>query len=147
MAPHYAFQVKMRMMEVREATGPQARTAADFAAAFQDIAGAGQEMFFVVTLDTKNKTIDRHMISMGTLTASLVHPREVYRPALLDGAAAVAFVHNHPSGDTTPSPEDRALTRRLCEAGHVLGLRILDHVIIGRHGYHSFLEQGEMPQK
>jgi DNA repair protein RadC len=90
----------------------------------------------------KNDVIDRHMISLGTLTASLVHPREVYRPALQDGAAAVAFVHNHPSGDPTPSPEDRALTKRLADAGALLGIRVLDHVIVGRERFYSFVDEG-----
>jgi len=78
------------------------------------------------------------------LTASLVHPREVYRPALIDSAAAVAFVHHHPSGDCTPSPEDHSITKQLVEAGKILGIRVLDHVVVSRNGYYSFVDNNQM---
>ena len=90
-----------------------------------------QEEFHVVTLDTKNQVIDTHQISIGTLDASLVHPREVFRPAIKDAAASVILVHNHPSGDATPSTEDIAVTRRLESAAELLGIKVLDHIILG----------------
>lgn len=142
MATQYATQIKAKVFQVREATGPCVRDGSDFLAPFDDIRNACKEMFFVVTLNQKNKVIDRHLISMGTLTASLVHPREVFRPAILDNAAAVAFVHNHPSGDTTPSSEDRSMTRRLKDCAELLGIRLLDHIIIGGDNYTSFLDEG-----
>jgi DNA repair protein RadC len=92
---------------------------------------ARQEEFHIVTLDTKNQVIDTHQITVGTLDASLVHPREVFRPAIKDAAAAVILVHNHPSGDATPSPEDFAVTRRLDSAAELLGMRVLDHIVLG----------------
>ena len=137
----YSYSLKEKIFEVREASGPTVREAEGFAKAFQDIRKADKEMFFVVTLNQKHQIIDRHLISMGSLTAALVHPREVFKPAILDSAAAVAFVHNHPSGDTTPRPEDRNLTDRLKEAGDILGIRVLDHIIVG-DGHFSFSESG-----
>jgi DNA repair protein RadC len=85
------------------------------------------------------------LTSQGTLTASLVHPREVFRPALRESAAAVVLVHNHPSGDPAPSHEDREITRRLARAGALLGVPVLDHVIVADRGYASLREQGELP--
>ena len=95
-------------------------------------ADAKQEYFHVVTLDTKHRVIDAHEVSRGTLNGSTAHPREVFRPAIKDAAAAVILVHNHPSGDPSPSREDIAVTRRLEAAGQHLGIEVLDHVIITR---------------
>jgi len=103
---------------------------------------ARQEEFHLVTLDTKNQVIGTHHISMGTLDASLVHPREVFRPAIKDAAASVILVHNHPSGDATPSKEDLAVTRRLQSAGELLGIKVLDHIILGRDSATSIREHG-----
>ncbi len=93
---------------------------------------AKQEEFHIVSLDTKNQVIDTHQITVGTLDASLVHPREVFRAAIKDAASSIILVHNHPSGDPTPSPEDRAVTRRLEESGKTLGIDVLDHIVLGR---------------
>lgn len=90
-----------------------------------------QEEFHIVTLDTKNQVIDTHQITVGTLDASLVHPREVFRAAIKDAASSIILVHNHPSGDPTPSKEDHAVTNRLTECGKTLGIDVLDHIIIG----------------
>ena len=90
-----------------------------------------QEEFHVVSLDTKNQVIATHQITVGTLDASLVHPREVFRPAIKDAAASVILVHNHPSGDATPSEQDLAVTRRLDSAAELLGIRVLDHIVLG----------------
>jgi len=89
------------------------------------------EEFCIVTLDTKHRPIRIVRITRGTLTASLVHPREVFRPAIVDCAGAIFLVHNHPSGDPTPSPEDRAVTRRLKDVSALIGIQILDHLVIG----------------
>lgn len=95
------------------------------------IADAKQEEFHVVTLDTKNQVIDTHQITVGTLDASLVHPREVFRAAIKDAASSIILVHNHPSGDPTPSREDFAVTKRLEESGETLGIDVLDHIVLG----------------
>jgi len=108
----------------------------------QDLEPAAQETFQVLTLSQKHTLIDRHLVSLGSLTASLVHPREVFRRAIHDSAAAVILIHNHPSGDPTPSREDRDITRRLKEAGDLLGIPVLDHVIVGRGRYASLAEEG-----
>jgi DNA repair protein RadC len=101
-----------------------------------------RELFYVILLNNKNKKIRDVKISEGSLTASLVHPREVYNPVVRDSAAAVIFVHNHPSGDPLPSPEDIEITRRLKEVGDVMGVRVLDHVVIGADRYYSFSDRG-----
>ena len=102
---------------------------------------AVQEEFHVVTLDTKHKPLQSHRITVGTLDASLVHPREVFRPAIRDAASAVILVHNHPSGDPTPSREDRQVTEQLTEAGRMLGITVLDHIIVARDATVSIREQ------
>lgn len=95
------------------------------------IADGCREELHIVCLDTKNQVSSTHQISVGTLDASLVHPREVFRPAIKDSAASILLVHNHPSGDPTPSKEDHAVTRRLEEAGKTLGIEVLDHIVLG----------------
>lgn len=92
---------------------------------------SAREEFHIVTLDTKHQVIDTHQVSVGTLDASLVHPREVFRPAIKDAASAILLVHNHPSGDPTPSPEDRQVTSRLESAGRIVGIDVLDHIVLG----------------
>lgn len=101
-----------------------------------------QEEFHVLLLDGRHRLIRAALITRGTLTASLVHPREVFRQALREAAAAVVLVHNHPSGDPTPSDEDRQLTERLTRAGELLGIPVLDHVIVAETGFSSLRELG-----
>ncbi len=101
---------------------------------------AVQEEFHVVTLDTKHKPIGTHQVTVGTLDASLVHPREVFRPAIRHAAAAVLLVHNHPSGDPKPSREDQLVTQQLTEAGKLLGIQVLDHIVVARNGCVSMRE-------
>jgi DNA repair protein RadC len=103
-----------------------------------------QERFVVVMLDGRHRVVSEEVVSQGTLTASLVHPREVFRPALRASAAALILVHNHPSGDPTPSAEDRTVTARLARAGEILGIRVLDHVVVAERGYVSLREEGAL---
>ncbi len=105
---------------------------------------APTEQFHIVLLDSRHRVLRSILTSQGTLTATLVHPREVFRPALREAAAALVLVHNHPSGDPSPSPEDREITRRLARAGMLLGIPVLDHVIVADRGYASLREQGEL---
>ena len=100
------------------------------------------ELFKVVLLDAKNRVIKDVTVSEGSLTLSIVHPREVFALAVRESAAAVILLHNHPSGDPTPSLEDRQLTDRLVAAGQLLGIRVLDHLIIGDGRYVSFADEG-----
>ncbi|MBI3925804.1 MAG: DNA repair protein RadC [Armatimonadetes bacterium] len=102
-----------------------------------------QEHFRGLYLDARRRLLQDITISIGTLTASLVHPREVFRPALECSAASLVVAHNHPSGDSTPSREDLSLTRRLKRAGDILGIELLDHLIIGRGEFVSLKELGE----
>jgi len=101
-----------------------------------------QEVFLCLLLDTKNRLMSEREVSRGGLDASVVNPRDVFAEAVREGASAVIFVHNHPSGDATPSPDDRRITRRLNDAGDLLGVRVLDHLIIGRDAYTSLADEG-----
>jgi DNA repair protein RadC len=101
-----------------------------------------REVFRIALLDAQNGLLCDRVISEGTLSASLVHPREVFKPAILESAASVILLHNHPSGDPTPSREDIRLTRQLVECARLLDLRIHDHVIVGHGVYVSLAEQG-----
>lgn len=103
---------------------------------------AKQEMFFVLLLNTKNRIIREVLVSKGSLDTSLIHPREVFKEAIRESSASVIFVHNHPSGDPQPSKDDIAITHRLYETGEIIGIKVLDHVIIGRNSYYSFLDNG-----
>jgi len=101
-----------------------------------------RETFLALLLDGKNRVIREVRVSEGSLTASIVHPREVFNPAIRESAAAVVFVHNHPSGDPAPSRQDLEVTRRLVQTGEVVGIRVLDHVILGSEGHVSFADSG-----
>jgi DNA repair protein RadC len=101
-----------------------------------------KECFFTVLLDARNRYIRTELVSVGSLDATIAHPREVFNPALHDHAPSIIIVHNHPSGDPTPSGEDISLTRRLREAGNVLGIKLLDHIIIAGEKFYSFRSQG-----
>ncbi|MHC4954993.1 MAG: RadC family protein [Planctomycetota bacterium] len=103
-----------------------------------------KEVFCVVLLDARHRIMGEERISEGSLTSSIVHPREVFVPAVRESAGAVVFVHNHPSGEPSPSEDDIAVTRRLESAADLLGIRVLDHVIIGDGEYASFKEMGLM---
>jgi len=100
------------------------------------------EVFAIVCLNTKLRVLAYHEVSRGSLDSSLAHPREVFRAAILANAAGIILVHNHPSGDPTPSPDDVGLTQRLRAAGTVLGIDVLDHLVIGDGQYYSFKETG-----
>lgn len=103
------------------------------------IANLDRENFVAVLLNTKNEVLEVPTVSVGTLSASLVHPREVFKPAIRASAAGVILAHNHPSGRVEPSREDREVTRRLCDAAEIIGIEVLDHVILG-DGHFSMKE-------
>jgi len=103
-----------------------------------------KEEFRGLYLNARNKVIHDEIISIGTLTANLVHPREVFRPAFEYGCAAIIVVHNHPSGDPTPSEEDISLTRQLVQVSRIMGIEVLDHVIIGKGNFVSLKEMGKL---
>lgn len=110
------------------------------------LADLEQEEFLVILVNAKNHVLDVESVSRGTLTASLVHPREVFRPAVKRSAHAVILAHNHPSGDPKPSREDLQITQRLVEAGKLMGIEVLDHVVIGKGRYVSLRAERRIPE-
>lgn len=100
-----------------------------------------KEQFRVILLNVKNKLIKEVLISQGSLTASIVHPREVLKPVIKESAASVIFVHNHPSGEPEPSVDDIEITNRLCKSCNILGVSVLDHIIVAENGYFSFRQK------
>ncbi len=103
-----------------------------------------QEHFVIVLLDSKNRILRDHIVSKGSLTGSMAHPREVFQQAIRHAASGVILMHNHPSGDASPSREDKDVTDRLKEAGEILGIRVLDHVVLGADDYYSFKDEGDI---
>lgn len=138
-----ALELGRRAAEEERPEGERVRSASDVYSlvrlVMQDLP---HEEFHVLLLNTQNHVLRHLQITRGTLDASLVHPREVFRPAIAEAAAGIILVHNHPSGDPTPSAEDRSVTRQLRAAGTTLGIEVLDHVVIGEGRYVSFVEAG-----
>lgn len=102
-----------------------------------------QENFYVLMLNAKNVVIKEELISKGVLDSALIHPREVFKPAIKNSAARIILVHNHPSGDPSPSEEDLEITKVIMEVGEKVGIRVVDHVIVGSNTYWSYLEKGD----
>lgn len=115
--------------------------ASDVWAISRDLADLPVEHFVGFFLDVRHRVIERRTLAIGSLTGVEVHPRDVFRAAIVAGAAAVIFVHNHPSGDPTPSRQDVELTTRLREVGEIVGIPVVDHVVIGNEGYVSLAER------
>jgi DNA repair protein RadC len=114
----------------------------DIYAALARYARARNERFFAITLDGAHEIIKIHIVSIGLVNRTVVHPREVFITAIKDNATAIVVAHNHPSGHLDPSPEDRDITDRLRQAADVIGISLLDHLTFGRTGYFSFVEHG-----
>lgn len=134
------FELARRLMRQEEdevIKGPK-----DVYALAKDLQTAKKEHFVVFYLDARNRVLMKETISIGSLTASLVHPREVFQPAVGLSAASLILVHNHPSGDPRPSQEDLALTRRLVEAGRIMGIEVVDHLIVGHKTFVSLRDEG-----
>lgn len=112
---------------------------------FASIRGRKQEHFASLTLNGAHEMIECRVVTVGLLTSSPVHPREVFADAISDRAAAMILAHNHPSGNLEPSPDDLALTRQLAEAGKILGIEVLDHLVVTKTGYTSLRERGHLP--
>jgi DNA repair protein RadC len=111
----------------------------------ESVRGARRETFFALLLDARRRILSMRVVSQGSADSALVHPREVFSPAVREGASAIVVAHNHPSGDPTPSPEDRAVTERLRRAGQLLGIELLDHVVVGDDRCFSFAEESFLP--
>lgn len=137
------FEVARRYGETEWTAGVPFKGSYDVYAHFRErLAAETVEFFLAVLLDNKHRKLRDLVVSQGSLTSSIVHPRDVYARIIRDAAAAVIFVHNHPSGDPTPSREDLEITRRLREVGEIIGVRVLDHVVIGKGRYVSFVDDG-----
>jgi DNA repair protein RadC len=122
--------------------GLKIESAEDVLPLIANIAGKSQEHFVCISLNGANEVIEKRVVTIGLLDRSLVHPRDVYADVISDRAAAVIFAHNHPSGNLQPSDEDLKTQDQLVQAAKILGIRVLDHVIVGRKGYYSFQEAG-----
>lgn len=141
-----AFGLARRLTECRYRPGVAVRGGVDVATVIRDtVRNVQQERFFALFLDVRHRLLSLRTISAGGLDSAPVHPREVFRPAIREGASAIVIAHNHPSGDPTPSPDDRALTERLRDAGTLLGIEVLDHVVVGNDRYFSFAEVQSFP--
>lgn len=138
-----AFELGRRLASAPLERGQAIRAPADVQRHFQPRwRNRRRESFHALQLDGRHRLVSVDEVSVGTLTASLVHPREVFRAAIRNAAAALLLVHHHPSGDPSPSAEDRSVTERLVAAGRLLGIRVVDHVIVAESGYFSFQEAG-----
>jgi len=111
---------------------------------FKKHAGDDVEHFMIAVLNGAHEVVDVLVVTKGLVNRTIVHPREIFRPALMLNACAIILSHNHPSGNLEPSPEDLEITQRLVDAGGILGVPVLDHVIISKNGYRSLVETGEM---
>jgi len=136
-------ELAQRYGEVEWKPGAAFRGSGDVYAQFRErLAAETTEHFYAVLLDNKHRKIRDVLVSKGSLTAAIVHPRDIFLQVIRYAAAAVVFVHNHPSGDPTPSKEDLEITRRLREVADIIGVRVLDHVVIGQGRYVSFVDDG-----
>jgi DNA repair protein RadC len=139
--------VMIQLPLVRESLKEKVRSPQDVARICSDMKELAQETFHILMLNSKNGLVNRVLATVGIVDSALVHPREVFRQAVVENASAIVLVHNHPSGDPTPSAEDLRITRQMVEAGKVLGIGVSDHVIIGREvesgrGFLSMREAG-----
>ena len=140
-----ALELGVRRVRRMRRRGPALRSARDVHRLVSPrLRHHGREVFVVLFLDGRNRIVREVDVASGGVTACAIHPREVFEPAIREGAPSVLFVHNHPSGDPTPSAEDLALTRRLVRAGEALGIRVLDHVVVGDGTFVSLAEAGLM---
>ncbi|MGE5557113.1 MAG: RadC family protein [Bacillota bacterium] len=138
-----AFELGMRLSRYFEKERYMIGNPRDAAALITSrLSGLDKEHFQVMYLNVKNQVLAQDVVSIGHLHASLVHPRELFKGAIRHSAAGVILAHNHPSGDPKPSPDDLLLTKRLAEAGEIIGIRVLDHIIVGDQKYVSLKEEG-----
>ncbi len=140
-----AMELGKRLGETIDKTIPVIETPADALPLFSEIRDKKKEHFMVLYVNTRNQVILKEIISIGTLNASLVHPREVFEPAVRTLAAGIILAHNHPSGEAEPSDADIAVTKRMTEAGKLMGIEVLDHIIITKGKWYSFRDHGRMP--
>ena len=137
-----AFGLARRLVEAEQPPGAPVRGGSDVAQIVREsVRHTKQESFFALLLDARHRVIGFRVVSTGGLQSAPVHPREVFGPAIREGAAAMVVAHNHPSGDPTPSDEDRRITERLREVGQLIGIELLDHVVVGDRRFYSFADE------
>ena len=137
-----AFELGKRLLSEKDRVKGQFRTSAEVANYYiPKMTNVKKDVFKSLLLDSNNKLIKEVIIYEGSLNYSVVHPREAFNPAIKESAAAVIFIHNHPSGDPTPSAEDLEITKRLKKASEIVGIKLLDHIIIGDNSYFSFVDE------
>lgn len=129
--------MKIKILQVREATGSKINNPADVFDMMREEALADREIFWVLHLNTRNKIIEKEICHIGCLDSSVVHPREVFKKAVINSAYCIMTVHNHPSGALEPSKEDKAIWERLRQAGDILGIELLDNLVISSKGIYS----------
>ena len=141
-----AFGLGRRLVESRFRPGTALQHGGDVARlVLEATRGIAKETVFALLLDGRHRVLGLRVVSTGSLLSAPIHPREVFRPAIREGAAALVVAHNHPSGDPSPSPEDRAVTERLREVGRLVGIEVLDHVVVGAERYFSFSDEAFHP--
>ena len=136
-----AFELSKRALEINDTNLPTIVTPKDVVAQLTELRHNKKEHFVALYLNARNQLVYKETISMGTLNANLVHPREVFEPAIKHSVANIMVAHNHPSGDPKPSEDDLEITKRLVEAGKMMGVEVLDHVIIATNSHFSFKEE------
>ena len=136
-----AFELTRRAMEVEDNNLPIINSSKEAMVHFQELRNAKKEHFVVLYLNVRNQLIHKEIISIGILNASLIHPREVFEPAIKNLAAQIIIAHNHPSGELESSAEDIKITKQLAEAGKILGIEVIDHIIVVKNSFSSFKEK------
>lgn len=139
--------LRLRTQLMREPSGTYqevrlSRPADVFQYLRRELEYADQEHFLSIPVNTKNAVIGVHTVNIGTINQTVVTPRDIFKTAILSGATGIILAHNHPSGDPKPSPDDKNTTRLMADAGKILGINVIDHIIVGRDRYFSFKEQG-----
>lgn len=139
-----SIELSLRLNERKEKGEKLTSPEKIIAFAGEELKNLQKEIVRVVILDTKKQFISYRDVSIGTINMSLIHPREIFKSAIDNMADTIVIMHNHPSGDPSPSKEDMEITKRLKEAGKIIGIEVLDHIIVGDYGYYSFLEHGNL---
>jgi DNA repair protein RadC len=138
-----AFELVRRIQSKKNGSKPMFKRSSEVAAhylpLFRDLR---KEVFKILLLNRANRLMKEVLVSEGTLDASIVHPRDVFREAILESAAGVILIHNHPSGNSSPSEEDLRITRQLIEAGRIVGIKVYDHIILAGENYRSLADEG-----
>jgi DNA repair protein RadC len=139
------YNFKIKLLQVKESTGDKITMPQDVAVLMKEEAKADRECFWILHFNNANKLIEKELVHMGTMTSSLVHPREVFRKAISNNAVTIMTIHNHPSGNCEPSKDDYGIWRRLNEAGKILGIPVMDNLITTPQGsFYSQKSRGEL---